>query len=155
MNNIAMQHRLSEKIPRAMLRVMLALVVFILIAVSFARVSGLSLVGTPPESEILAKASLYLISEKNGAVMVLSSEGALLANLRGEEGGFISDVALNVDQERRKQGVELNKENQGVVREFNLVDSVGSGVEPFLEKVHVLDSDNWQDIHLNDSAKKR
>ena len=49
---------------------------------------------------------------------------------------------------------ELNKENQGVVREFNLVDSVGSGVEPFLEKVHVLDSDNWQDIHLNDSAKK-
>ena len=41
-----------------------------------------------------------------------------------------------------------------MVREFNLVDSVGSGVEPFLEKVHVLDSDNWQDIHLNDSAKK-
>ena len=47
-----MQNQQSEKMPKAMLRVMFALVVFILIAVSVARVSGLSLVGTPPQSEV-------------------------------------------------------------------------------------------------------
>ena len=66
-----MQNQLSEKIPKAMLRVMFALVVFILIAVSFARVSGLSFMGTPPQSEVQAKASLYFFSEENGSVRIL------------------------------------------------------------------------------------
>ena len=83
MSNIAMQNQQSEKIPKAMLRAMFALVVFILIAVSVARVSGLSLVGTPPQSEVVAKASLYLLSDKGGAVRVLNSEGIMLANLSG------------------------------------------------------------------------
>ena len=117
MNNLAMQNRLSEKIPKAMLRVMFALVVFILIAVSFARVSGLSLMGTPPQSEVQAKASLYFFSEENGAVRVLSSDGVLLANLSGEEGGFVSGVARAVDQERRKQGVQLNTPVEVIWRE--------------------------------------
>ena len=117
MNNIVMQNRPGEKIPKAMLRMMFALVVFILISVSVARVSGLSLVGAPPQSEILARASLYLFSDKSGAVRVLSSEGGLLANLSGEEGGFVSEVALAVDQERRKQGVELNAPIEVIWRE--------------------------------------
>lgn len=49
---------------------------------------------------------------------------------------------------------ELNKENQGVIREFNLTDSIGSGVQPFKNKIHALDSDAWSDIHLNDSQTK-
>ena len=117
MNNIVMQNRPGEKIPKAMLRMMFALVVFILIAVSVARVSGLSLVGAPPHSEIVAKASLYLFNEKSGAVRVLSSEGVQLANLSGEEGGFVSGVAWAVDQERRKQGVELNAPIEVIWRE--------------------------------------
>jgi len=117
MNNIAMQNRLSEKIPKAMLPMMFALIVFILIAVSVARVSGLSLVGTPPQSEVVARASLYFFSERSGAVRVLSSQGDLLANLSGEEGGFVSNVALAVDQERRKQGVELNAPVEVIWRE--------------------------------------
>ena len=117
MNNIAMQNRPSEKIPKAMLRMMFALVVFILISVSVARVSGLSLVGTSPQSEVVAKASLYLFSEKSGYVRVLSSGGVLLANLSGEEGGFVSGVARAVDQERRKQGVELNAPIEVIWRE--------------------------------------
>ena len=117
MNNIAMQNRMSEKIPKAMLRLMFALVVFILISVSVARVSGLSLVGTSPQSEVVAKASLYLFSEKSGYVRVLSSGGVLLANLSGEEGGFVSGVARAVDQERRKQGVELNAPIEVIWRE--------------------------------------
>ena len=112
-----MQNRPGEKIPNAMLRMMFALVVFILIVVSVARVSGLSLVGAPPQSEILAKASLYLFSDKIGAVRVLSSEGGLLANLTGEEDGFVSEVARAVDQERRKQGVELNAPIEVIWRE--------------------------------------
>ena len=68
-------------------------------------------------------------------------------------------VGHYIDSNNRKfyignEKYELNQENQGVVREFNLVDSVGSGSEPFLEKIHVLDSDNWQDIHLNDSGNR-
>ena len=102
-----MQNQQSEKMPKAVLRVMFALVVFVLIAVSVARVSGLSLVGTPPQSEVVAKASLYLLSDKSGAVRVLNSEGIMLANLSGEEGGFVLGVARAVDHERRKQGVEL------------------------------------------------
>ena len=117
MNNIAMQNRPSEKIPKAMLRMMFALVVFILISVSVARVSGLSLVGTSPQSEVVAKASLYLFSEKSGYVRVLSSRGGLLANLTGEEDGFASEVARAVDQERRKQGVELNAPIEVIWRE--------------------------------------
>ena len=112
-----MQNQQSEKMPKAMLRVMFALVVFILIAVSGTRVSGLSLVGTPFQSEVVAKASLYLLSDKSGPVRVLNSEGAMLANLSGEEGGFLSGVALAVDDERRKQGVELNTPIEVIWRE--------------------------------------
>ena len=112
-----MQNQQSEKMPKAMLRVMFALVVFILIAVSVARVSGLSLVGTPPQSEVIATASLYLRSDKSGAVRVLNSEGVMLANLSGEEGGFVSGVARAVDYERRKQGVELNTPIEVIWRE--------------------------------------
>ena len=117
MNNIAMQNRQPEKIPKAMLRLMFALVVFVLIAVSVARVSGLSLVGTPPQSEVVAKASLYLFSERSGAVRVLNSQGVLLANLSGEEGGFVAGVARAVDYERKKQGVELNAPIEVIWRE--------------------------------------
>ena len=39
MSNTAMQNRQPEKIPKAMLRLMFALVVFVLLAVSVARVS--------------------------------------------------------------------------------------------------------------------
>ena len=117
MNNITTQNRLGEKVPKALLSMMFALVVFILVAVSVARVSGWTLVGTPPQSEIVAKASLYLFSEKNKAVTVLSSKGVLLANLTGEEGGFVSDVARAVDQERRKQGVESNAPIEVIWRE--------------------------------------
>ena len=117
MSYIAMQNQQLKKMPKAMLRVMFALVVFILIAVSVARVSGLSLVGSPPQSEVVATASLYLLSDKSGGVRVLSSEGVLLANLSGEEGGFVSVVARAVDYERRKQGVELNTSIEVIWRE--------------------------------------
>ena len=117
MSYIAMQNQQLKKMPKAMLRVMIALVVFILIVVSVARVSGLSLVGSPPQSEVVATASLYLLSDKSGGVRVLSSEGVLLANLTGEEGGFVSGVARAVDYERRKQGVELNTSIEVIWRE--------------------------------------
>ena len=73
--------------------------------------------GTSPQSEIVSKASLYLFSEKNDAVTVLSSEGHLFANLRGEVGRFVSDVARAVDEERRKQGVDLNAPIEVIWRE--------------------------------------
>ena len=53
MNNIAMQNRQPEKIPKAMLRLMFALVVLVLIAVSVARVSGLLLDPVTPKSNTL------------------------------------------------------------------------------------------------------
>ena len=55
-----MQNQQSEKMPKAMLRVMFALVVFILIAVSVARVSGLSLVGTSLPSQKLSLKPHYI-----------------------------------------------------------------------------------------------
>ena len=66
-----MQNRQPEKIPKAMLRLMFALVVFVLLAVSVARVSGLSLVGTPPQSEVVAKASLYLLSGRRVCTVLI------------------------------------------------------------------------------------
>tara|TARA_A100001015_G_scaffold224069_1_gene252574 strand:+ start:813 stop:3593 length:2781 start_codon:yes stop_codon:yes gene_type:complete len=48
----------------------------------------------------------------------------------------------------------LNKENQGSIKEFNLTDSVGSGTMPYNSKIHVLDSDNWGDIHLNSDGTR-
>ena len=112
-----MQNRQPEKIPKAMLRLMFALVVFVLLAVSVARVSGLSLVGTPPQSEVVAKASLYLFSERSGAVRVLNSQDVLLVNLSGEEGGFVAGVARAVEYERKKQGLELNAPIEVIWRE--------------------------------------
>ena len=49
---------------------------------------------------------------------------------------------------------DLNKENQGVIHEFNLADSVGSGQPPYVSKIHSLDSDNWGDLHLNSDGSK-
>ena len=60
---------------------------------------------------------MIIFSEENGSVRVLSSDGVLLANLSGEEGGFVSGVARAVDQERRKQGVQLNTPVEVIWRE--------------------------------------
>ena len=63
------------------------------------------------------KASLYFFSEK------WCCEGSkfarcLLANLSGEEGGFVAGVARAVDYERKKQGVQLNAPIEVIWREM-------------------------------------
>ena len=97
----------EETIPRIALLSMFALVVVVLCAVSVARYLGMPTVAKPPVSEVRAQASLYLFGQQSGAVRVLDEHGAVLADLDGEEGGFVSGVARVIERERQKIGADL------------------------------------------------
>ena len=46
------------------------------------------------------------------------------------------------------QSYDLNPQATGVVTEFNLTDSIGSGKVPYRDKIYLLDSDGWGDMDV-------
>lgn len=96
-----------DLVPRMMIRAMLGLVLTVLALVTYARLTDAPLVATPADSEIVMERQVFLSGDMSGAVTILDANGALIANLSPEEGGFIAGVSRVLDRERGKQGVSL------------------------------------------------
>ena len=105
MNDHADTH-VPELIPRPVLRAMVALCLATLALVSWAVLTDRPKSAMPPVTGIVAERSMILISDGvSGAVTVLSPEGAMIAQLEGEEGGFVAGVARVIDRERAMRGL--------------------------------------------------
>lgn len=121
MTDIHASRKQDETIPKVALWSMFAMVLVVLCAVTMARVLGVPTIAKPPESRIVAQVSLFIFGDQSGAVRVLDENGAILADLDGEEGGFISGVARVVERERLKSGAVLDAPIQVIWRENNRI----------------------------------
>ncbi|WP_050930622.1 photosynthetic complex assembly protein PuhC [Aestuariivita boseongensis] len=102
-----LRHKEDELVPRFMVRAMFALVLVCLVLVSAARITGRPLEATPTDAPIIAERAIFLSGDTSGAARVLDANGSVLADLPGEQGGFIAGVQRVIDRERNKSGVPL------------------------------------------------
>lgn len=99
----------DKMLPKVLIRAMIALVLASLAIATFARVTDRPLVSTPPISPVVAESTLVLASDGvSGAVIVTDMNGAAIANLTPEEGGFIAGVHRVIIRERTKHRVALD-----------------------------------------------
>jgi putative photosynthetic complex assembly protein len=94
----------SELIPPFVGRTLVALLLAALAVVTWARVTDQPLVATPPESAIVEERLFVFDANMAGEVTVMDETGAVLTELSGEQGGFISGVGRVLDRERMKHG---------------------------------------------------
>ncbi len=102
------RHKEDDLVPMFLVRAMFALVVVCLVLVSAARISGRPLEATPTDAPIIAERAIFLSGDTSGAARVLDANGSVLADLPGEQGGFIAGVQRVIDRERNKSGVSLD-----------------------------------------------
>lgn len=95
----------TEKIPRIMVRAMLALVLTCLALVGYARLTDRPLVATPPPGAIVDIREIVLSGDMAGRASVRAPDGTLIADLSPENGGFVSGVYRVIAHERNKHGV--------------------------------------------------
>lgn len=108
-----------EAIPKVALWAMFALVMVVLLAVTVVRILDMPAVSTPPVSPIKAEVPMYIYGDQSGAVRVLDQNGALLADMTGEQGGFISGVARVIERERARTGAQVDEPVHIIWRENN------------------------------------
>lgn len=94
----------SELIPPFVARTLVALLLSALAVVTWARVTDQPLISTPPESAIVEQRLFVFDANMAGEVKVMDESGAILTELSGEAGGFISGVGRVLDRERMKHG---------------------------------------------------
>ncbi len=107
-NTPRMRHKEDELVPMFLVRAMFALVLVCLVLVSAARITGRPLEATPTDAPIIAERAVYLWGDTSGAALVLDANGTVLADLPGEQGGFIAGVQRVIERERNKSGVSLD-----------------------------------------------
>lgn len=107
-NTPRLRHKEDDLVPMFLVRAMFALVVVCLVLVSAARITGRPLEATPTDAPIIAEQAIYLSGDTSGAALVLDANGTVLADLPGEQGGFIAGVQRVIDRERNKSGVPLD-----------------------------------------------
>ncbi|MCY3995351.1 MAG: photosynthetic complex assembly protein PuhC [Rhodobacter sp.] len=99
----------DSMLPRGLVRGMLGLVCAVLALVTFARVTDRPLESVPPVSPVIAEARLILESDAaSGAVAVSDMDGAPVADLSPEEGGFVAGVHRVILRERIRHRVSLD-----------------------------------------------
>ncbi len=103
-----LRHKEDDLVPMFLVRAMFALVVVCLVLVSAARISGRPLEATPTDAPIIAERAIFLSGDTSGAARVLDANGSVLADLPGEQGGFIAGVQRVIDRERNKSGASLD-----------------------------------------------
>lgn len=105
----AAEIRDREKIPTLLLRGMLTLVICSLLIVAYARFTDRPLEATPPaNAPIAAERAIILSGAMNGSAQVLDMNGALIAALSAEEGGFIAGVYRVLVHERKKHDAPIH-----------------------------------------------
>ncbi|WP_371227414.1 photosynthetic complex assembly protein PuhC [Roseovarius sp. 2305UL8-3] len=97
----------KELIPRRMVQAMFGMVMVCLVIVTLARITDTPLIATPPEGAVVATRMIQLTVDTSGAAMVRDPDGALIADLTPEQGGFISGVGRVIERERLKNRMPL------------------------------------------------
>lgn len=97
-----------DKIPRAMVRGMFALVMSVLVLVSYARFVDRPLEAVAPRGNVVAERTFLLKGELSGAATVKELDGTMIADLSPEKGGFISGIYRVIIRERTKHRVALD-----------------------------------------------
>ncbi|MDA0963009.1 MAG: photosynthetic complex assembly protein PuhC [Proteobacteria bacterium] len=104
-NTPRLRHRDDELVPVFMVRAMFALVVVCLVLVSAARITGRPLESTPPDGAIVKERLIYLSGDTSGAARVLDANGSVIADLPGDQGGFIAGIERVIARERLKRNL--------------------------------------------------
>ncbi len=98
----------KELVPRVLIRAVLALVLSVLALVTYARVTDRPLEAVAPQDNIIVSRDLILGGDMAGRATVHGTDGALIAELSPEKGGFIAGVYRVLHRERTKHGVALD-----------------------------------------------
>ncbi len=101
--------RNKEMVPTGLLIAVAALVVTSLVIAGYARLTDRPLVGVPPDLPVLEERVLQLHGTRDGAVTVIDdTTGAVIADLKSGESGFVSIIWLTLNRERQKFGIETS-----------------------------------------------
>ena len=98
----------KDKIPRNLLRAMFGLVLVSLALVTYARVTDLPVVATPPASDVMSERQILLTGELSGAAMIRELDGTVIADMSPDEGGFVAGIFRVVQRERIKHRAPLD-----------------------------------------------
>ncbi len=117
----ASQHRNRERelVPRAMLIALFGLVLTCLCLVTVARITDRPLAATPADGAVIVERTIFLSGTDAGAARVLDASGTVIADLSGDEGGFVAGVHRVIERERSKHNVPLEAAVQLQLREGN------------------------------------
>lgn len=92
----------ANRVPRMMVRAILALILATLALVTWSVMTRQPLESQPPISPLKTQRLLVLDSDMSGAVQVSDPAGFVLADLAPEQGGFIAGVHRVILHERGK-----------------------------------------------------
>ena len=118
LNEIAKRDK--EMIPRMLLRAMLAMVLVTLALVAFARLTDRPLVAAPPVGvPMVAERIIVLSGDMAGRALVTDMEGRVIADLPGDQGGFVAGIWRVTQRERMLRGMPDNLPLRLVLYEDN------------------------------------
>lgn len=107
LNEIAKRDK--EMIPRILLRAMLLMVVISLLLVVFARLTDRPLVAAPPQGiPVVTERIIVLSGDMAGRALVTDMDGRVIADLPGDQGGFIAGIWRVTQRERMLRGLPDN-----------------------------------------------
>lgn len=113
MRDASLRHKATpsdQRIPNALLKAILAMVIFTLVLVTGARIMGLQPAATPDDSVgVVQERSIRVDGNLGSAAKVWDAEtGALIADLDAEQAGFINGVMTALARERMLAKIDGN-----------------------------------------------
>ncbi|MBK5928695.1 photosynthetic complex assembly protein PuhC [Rhodobaculum claviforme] len=100
-NHDDLRKRDREMIPRVLVRAMFLMVLAALALVAYARLTDRPLVAAPPEGiEVVTERIVVLAGDMAGRATVTDMEGRLIADLPGDQGGFVAGIWRVLQRER-------------------------------------------------------
>ncbi len=102
----AIAARDKEMIPRILLRAMLLMVVVTVVLVAFARLTDRPLVAAPPQGiPMVSERIIVLAGDMAGRALVTDMDGRVIADLPGDQGGFVAGIWRVTQRERMLRGL--------------------------------------------------
>jgi putative photosynthetic complex assembly protein len=99
----------DERIPPALLKGIVAIVLFSLAMVTFARLTGMPPAATPNDDvAIVQERLIQIMGTIDGGAKVTGEDGTVIADLGPMEAGFISGVHRALARERMLQKIDDN-----------------------------------------------
>jgi putative photosynthetic complex assembly protein len=102
----AIAARDKEMIPRMLVRAMFGMVLCALALVAFARLTDRPLVAAPPTGiPVVTERVIVLAGDMAGRALVTDPDGRVIADLPGDQGGFVAGIWRVVQRERMLRGL--------------------------------------------------